>query len=784
MQRNLSHIAAMAFNEPLLLEPAYARVFFCALGKELGAGTLSIPQQSVTLDASGMQLALNSFMEEGKQPARFYQVNKGIAVLPVTGTLVHKLGAMRPFSGMTGYDGIIARLQQAVDDPEVQGILLDIDSPGGQAAGAFDCADLIARLGEQKPIQATAFGQATAAMQRQDLMLKKMNISAGQYKNALGLLPAQMTDVVTQLAGGQNPFLILIQQGGQVKDSFGGIKNTLTALRSIISPVGLAVVATAATVGVLAYAYYKAEQEQQAFNRSLILTGNYAGKTTGELQALARSLSGKGVSQSTLANALAQTAGTGAFTGSAVDMIAHAAAQLEQATGASIDSTIEQFKRLQKDPVAAVKALDDQLHFLTATQLEQILTLASQGREQEAARVATEAYASAINSRTAEIKGNLGSLETAWDAVKNAAGKAWNAMLDVGRETSTGDKLEATRRQLEDAQRNLSNLQKGTVPGFGTNTQAITAQQEQVSQLQKQLGELSEKSYQEAVKAGREKADRDEQERQKRQLTQTEALNKEYESEAARHQRKLEQIRNSGATQEAITNAVRTENERYAKSQSHGKKGIPQGVSLADSYRQRLAQTREAQRLEEEGANKLTQSERDLIALRQRLNDLNGRSLSQSEKSVVANAAVLENLLSQNVAEEKALEHQKALTELKRKGEQLTLQLGQEAQRDERTRALELQGQSLGERARERLQQQAALQDHYAQLRGELERSATQKGTKDSAEYQHDVQMLQASLDERLPVLYGEMQIGGRVISQELSTRDEGSRGRVVVMGR
>ncbi|NUH56546.1 S49 family peptidase [Citrobacter portucalensis] len=154
MRRNLSHIAAMAFNEPLLLEPAYARVFFCALGKEIGAGSLAVPQQNVQLDASGMQLAVTDYMADGQRPAKSYQVKNGVAILPVSGTLVHKLGTLRPFSGMTGYDGLTARLQQAVNDPDVRGILLDIDSPGGQAAGAFDCADMIYRLREQKPVWA------------------------------------------------------------------------------------------------------------------------------------------------------------------------------------------------------------------------------------------------------------------------------------------------------------------------------------------------------------------------------------------------------------------------------------------------------------------------------------------------------------------------------------------------------------------------------------------------------------------------------------------------------
>ncbi len=114
MRRNLSHIIAAAFNEPLLLEPAYARVFFCALGREMGAASLSVPQQQVQFDAPGMLAETDEYMAGGKRPARVYRVVNGIAVLPVTGTLVHRLGGMRPFSGMTGYDGIVACLQQAM----------------------------------------------------------------------------------------------------------------------------------------------------------------------------------------------------------------------------------------------------------------------------------------------------------------------------------------------------------------------------------------------------------------------------------------------------------------------------------------------------------------------------------------------------------------------------------------------------------------------------------------------------------------------------------------------
>lgn len=166
--RNLPHIASMAFNEPLMLEPAYARVFFCALAGQLGITRLTDPASSVTLGAEQIAEPLALFGDDeemGPRPARSYQVTNGIALLPVSGTLVSKTRSLQPYSGMTGYNGIIARLQQAISDPGVDGILLDMDTPGGMVSGAFDCADIIARMRDIKPVWALA---------------NDMNCSAGQ----------------------------------------------------------------------------------------------------------------------------------------------------------------------------------------------------------------------------------------------------------------------------------------------------------------------------------------------------------------------------------------------------------------------------------------------------------------------------------------------------------------------------------------------------------------------------------------------------------------------------
>ncbi|WP_259052477.1 S49 family peptidase [Klebsiella sp. BIGb0407] len=181
--RNLPHIASLAFNEPLLLEPAYARVFFCALAGQLGITRLTDTVSGISLGPEQISEPLALFGDDddvGTRPTRSYLVTNGIAVLPISGTLVSKTRSLQPYSGMTGYNGIIARMQQAISDPGVDGILLDMDTPGGMVAGAFDCADVIARMREIKPVWALA---------------NDMNCSAGQL-----IASAASRRLVTQTA--------------------------------------------------------------------------------------------------------------------------------------------------------------------------------------------------------------------------------------------------------------------------------------------------------------------------------------------------------------------------------------------------------------------------------------------------------------------------------------------------------------------------------------------------------------------------------------------------------
>ncbi|WP_425641415.1 S49 family peptidase [Marinomonas gallaica] len=165
MSANLKHIASRALDKPLLLDPGYARTFFSALCPRLGMGiTQMVDADGEVMTGEKMHIEASSFMSS-RDRQRPYQVIDGVAVVPVSGTLVHKFDHVKPYSGMTGYNGIIARVQAAISDPEVKGILMDMDTPGGEVAGCFDAAQTIRSFAQEggKPLWALADDMACSA---------------------------------------------------------------------------------------------------------------------------------------------------------------------------------------------------------------------------------------------------------------------------------------------------------------------------------------------------------------------------------------------------------------------------------------------------------------------------------------------------------------------------------------------------------------------------------------------------------------------------------------------
>ncbi|EDS8555677.1 phage tail tape measure protein, partial [Salmonella enterica subsp. enterica serovar Choleraesuis] len=403
-------------------------------------------------------------------------------------------------------------------------------------------AQFIRRLKEQTAVQglsrtellrvkAAELGVSSAA----DVYIRKLD-TATKSTHALGLKSAMARREIGVLIGE-------LARGnfGALRGSGITLANRAGWIEQLMSPKGMMlgglVGGVAAAVYGLGKAYYEGAKESEEFNKQLILTGSYAGKTTGKLNEMAKSLAGNGVTQHDAAGVLTQVVGSGAFTGQAVD------------------ETIRQFKRLQDDPVNAAKELDRALHFLTATQLEQIRVLGEQGRTADAAKIAMSAYSEEMNKRAGDVHDNLGWIEKAWNAVGDAAKWAWDRMLDIGREDMLDEKIATLQEKIARARKT-----------------PWTVSSSQTEYDQQQLNELQEQKRQKDLLDAKAQAERNYQKTQKRRNEQNAALNRDNETESLRHQREVARITAMQYADAAVRNAaLERENERHKKAMARQK---------------------------------------------------------------------------------------------------------------------------------------------------------------------------------------------------------------------
>lgn len=199
-----AHIAARVLSKPLLIEPSYASIFFSALGDRMGIDAIGDNLGS-TMGIDGMRKTAESYQVRerrfgGGSYAPYAVMGDGVAVISVEGSLVHKTGYLEPDSGMQGYDGIRGKMEQAIKDPMVNGILLNIDSPGGEVSGAFDMADFIRSAGAKKPVWSYAGDTMASAAYLLGAQAAKVYASQTASVGSIGVLVAH-ADMSRQLEG-------------------------------------------------------------------------------------------------------------------------------------------------------------------------------------------------------------------------------------------------------------------------------------------------------------------------------------------------------------------------------------------------------------------------------------------------------------------------------------------------------------------------------------------------------------------------------------------------------
>lgn len=271
--------------------------------------------------------------------------------------------------------------------------------------------------------------------------LGRMGVSAAQTAAALRGVPAQFTDIFTSLASGQQPLTVLLQQGGQLKDMFGGAGPAARALGGYVAGLVNPFTLAAAAAGALTVAYYQGSQEASEFNKQLVLSGNAAGVTVSQLNSMAQAVSAVVGTRGKAAEVLAGLAGTGRVAGEQLQVAATAIVALNRSAGISVEDLTKDFAELGKTPAESIAKLNEKYNFLTAATYAQIKALEDQGRGDEAAALAQNTYATAMTGRAEAIVKAQGYIEKAWLGVKDAAKGAWDAMLGVGRDDTVAEQI-------------------------------------------------------------------------------------------------------------------------------------------------------------------------------------------------------------------------------------------------------------------------------------------------------------------------------------------------------
>lgn len=271
--------------------------------------------------------------------------------------------------------------------------------------------DLNQRLAQQR----NALTQVSGAAQQ-------AGMSQRAYSAAMRNVPAQITDITTSLIGGQPAYLVAIQQGGQLKDMFGGIvpaaRALATSLVSMINPWTL----FAAALGVAAYASYDAAK---AIERLSIASakGDGLSGTAQQLGNLANSLNAlDGISIGNAEDAIARLAASGKVTGENLNLAAEASARWASVTGESVDSVAARFEAIGKDPLQAIESGQVRV---TEAQYKQVKALVDTGDQQSAVNELTRIYFDNVNSNSATVESNLTNISRAWRDIKDSTGEAF-----------------------------------------------------------------------------------------------------------------------------------------------------------------------------------------------------------------------------------------------------------------------------------------------------------------------------------------------------------------------
>ncbi|ETF07020.1 phage tail tape measure protein, partial [Pseudomonas moraviensis] len=591
--------------------------------------------------------------------------------------------------------------------------------------------------------------------------LNKTGMSAKATAAALRGVPAQFTDIATSLQGGQAPLTVFLQQGGQLKDMFGGAGPAAKALGGYVLGLINPLTVAAAAIGTLGVAYYQGSKEADAYRLSIVTTGNAAGTTTDALASMAVRIGSTVGTTGEAAAALALLASNGKIASDGFEQIATSAISFERATGKAVSDTVSEFAALADDPVKAVAALNEKYNFLTASVYEQIRAAQDMGEKEAAASIAQEAYAKALDARSKTMRDSLGIVEKAWGGITKAAKDSWDAMLGVGRTQSLDEQIANTKQLLAD--RKDSFVSKLFPDDLGQNSQSTKFLEQRLKLLEQQREVLVDQGKAEGENARIQReglaAYDGFQKSIEGNFSKTQKMNKALEDE----EKRIAAARLAGYTitaeQEAAAYKAIRENSTYKEAAAKKEKAYTEdaGTKALDQAKQQYAVLMEQSSLIDQqgvGTKALGAAAKDLIEWEQQLANIKTKqTLTADQQSLLAKADQITAVKTQSAEQEKlnALKKEELETSAKLLAfqENLTNQLNLSRE----GLSNELAGIGMGQKGRERLREDLKIRQDYQKQLTKLTYDYNKIVNPTSADtelYDRETQSIKDALDIRL----------------------------------
>lgn len=622
------------------------------------------------------------------------------------------------------------------------------------ATKGLDPAGLLAYRAAQLGVSKEA-EQLIAQLGKSKDGLGKVGVSAAQTAAALRGVPAQFTDIVTSLQGGQAPLTVFLQQGGQLKDMFGGVGQAAKALGGYVLGLINPFTVAGAAVATLGIAYYQGAKESENYNKSLILTGNYLGLTVSGMQAYAKTISATVGTQGAAADALTALANSGKVARESLTSVGTAVVYMNRVLGESVDKATETFTKLADEPTKASQKLNESMHYLNLATYERIRALEEQGDKEAAAALAQKTLADATTTRLKAVEAGTGSLERGWRALADGAKAAWDAMLGIGRSKSIGDALGEAQTKLNEARAQAAkggayaslygpSVKKGEADVAALSRSALNAQEKAIAEGEKARNDAAQIASSDRLKK----------------------LTDEVMSNADKRKKAIKDLDNDFKTLGKATSGAEYDklvaniNDKFKDPKTPKVKAFQddQGTKTLETLRQQEAALKAQLAIDD----KLTAADQERAKYLQLFADLKIKGvLTADQKSLLANEQAIRTQLDQNVAVEALLEKKKEAARLDKKanddakefarqieGINISIASAQESRRDQQERSLEAFG--LGDRARQEVEAQRTIRKEYEAYKRQLTKDAAEKNQLGSDAYKSEVAKIQTALDEAL----------------------------------